>query len=72
MGNNAAGKPASPLELFILRSLRYLGRGWTFDDFEESTAISKEVHRCFFHQFIAVGSATLFDKYVLTDIFPIY
>ena len=26
----------SPIELLLLGSLRYLGRGWTFDDLEES------------------------------------
>jgi hypothetical protein len=60
------GENCSPLELLILGSLRYLGRGFTFDDCEESTAISEEVHRVFFHRFIEVGSTILFDKYVLT------
>lgn len=64
--SDATGKTSSPLELLILGSLRYLGRGWTFDDCEESTAISEEVHRVFFHQFIKIGSTVLFDKYVLT------
>ena len=41
---NAAGIPSSPIELMILGSLHYLGRGWTFDDIEESTGISQEVH----------------------------
>ena len=66
MGCDATGKKSSPLELLILGSLRYLGRGWTFDDCEESTAISEEVHRKFFHQFILIGSTVLFDRYVLT------
>jgi hypothetical protein len=39
---------ASPIELLLLGSLRYLGRGWTFDDLEESTFITREVHRVFF------------------------
>jgi len=30
---------ASPIELLLLGTLRYLGRGWTFDDLEESTFI---------------------------------
>lgn len=64
MGNSASGTPSSPLELLVLGALRYLGRGWTFDDLEESTAISEEVHRVFFHEFIAVGSTLLFNKYV--------
>ncbi len=37
-----------PVELLVLGSLRYLGRGWTFDDYEESTTIDKDVHCCFF------------------------
>lgn len=61
-----AGKDSSPLELLILGAFRYLGRGWTFDDLEEATGISEEVHRCFFHKFIEVGSTILFDKYVVT------
>mmetsp|Transcript_18952 Transcript_18952/g.32615 ORF Transcript_18952/g.32615 Transcript_18952/m.32615 type:complete len:198 (-) Transcript_18952:120-713(-) len=47
-GTDCTGKNSSPIELLVLGSLRYLGRGWTFDDLEESTAISKDVHRCFF------------------------
>ena len=31
----------------LLVSLRYLGRGWTFDNLEETTPISEEVHRNF-------------------------
>jgi hypothetical protein len=34
-----------PLELMVLGCLRYLGRGWTFDDLKESTEISEETHR---------------------------
>lgn len=60
------GKEASPLSLLLLGALRYLGRGWTFDDIEEATAISEETHRQFFHTFIHYGSTVLFDKYVLT------
>jgi hypothetical protein len=40
---------SSPIELLVLGALRYLGRGWTFDDLEESAAVSQEVHRVFFH-----------------------
>ena len=39
------GKDLSPLELLILGAFCYLGRGFTFDDLEEATDISKEVHR---------------------------
>ena len=59
-----ANVSASPVELLLLGSLRYLGRGWTFDDLEESTAISREVHRCFFHVFIKWGSDHLFNRFV--------
>jgi hypothetical protein len=51
---------SSPLELRVLGAFRYLGRGWTFDDLEELTAISQKVHRRFFYQFIGVGSKTLY------------
>ena len=36
-------KKSSPIELLVMGALRYLGRGFTFDDIEECTAISKEV-----------------------------
>ncbi len=66
MRSSCVNKPSSPLELMILGSLRYLGRGWTFDDCEEATAIGEETHRRFFHQFIKIGSTILYDKYVHT------
>jgi hypothetical protein len=65
-GQDATGKHSSPIELLILGSLRYLGRGWTFDDIEEATCISREVHRTFFHLFISWGSTSLFETYVIT------
>jgi hypothetical protein len=63
-GCDALGRPSTPMELLVLGSLRYLGRGWTFDDIEESTAVSQEVHQNFFHVFINFGSTTLYDRYV--------
>jgi hypothetical protein len=42
---NALGQIGVPLDLLILGSLRYLGRGWTFDCLEEVTGISQEAHR---------------------------
>ena len=63
---NRTGPRSSPLELLILGSFRYLGRGFTFDDCEESTAISEEIHRLFFHRFIEIGSTVLYNKYVHT------
>jgi hypothetical protein len=56
----------SPIELLILGGFRYLGRGWTFDDLEENTLISCEVHRNYFHEFIVVGANVLYPLYVVT------
>jgi hypothetical protein len=36
-----------------------------FDDLEEATAISLEVHRNFFHQFIHIGSSILYPRFVV-------
>jgi hypothetical protein len=62
---DAMGKPCAPIHLLILTSLRYLGRGWTFDDCEEATAISEDVCRVFFHEFVLYGQKVLFPKYVV-------
>lgn len=64
MSKDAAGKKSSPIELLLLGALRYLGRGLTFDDLEEYTAINEETHRQFFHRFIDYGSEVLHDEYV--------
>jgi hypothetical protein len=53
-----------PIHLMILTSLRYLGRGWTFDDCEEATAVSEDVCCVFFHEFIHFGQNFLYPKYV--------
>ena len=58
-GEKINNNMSSPIQLLVLGSLRYLGRGWTFDDIEEQTAISKEVHCTFFHAFIDFGSTSL-------------
>jgi hypothetical protein len=65
MSKDATGKSSYPLELLILTALRYLGRGWTFDDLSESTGISEEVIRVFLHSFIEFGSIVLFNRYVM-------
>ena len=67
-GYKSNNKKVSPVELLVLGSLRYLGRGWTFDDCEESTAIDKEVHHCFFQVFIWFGSTELYQKWVITPV----
>jgi hypothetical protein len=58
------GSRASPIELPVLGALRYLGRGLTFGDLEEFTAIHEETHRQFFHRFIEFGSTTFYDEMV--------
>jgi hypothetical protein len=57
---------AKPIELLVLGSLRYLGRGWTFDNLEENTGIGEETFRRFFHKFIEFGSTVLYDEFVIT------
>ena len=67
-GHKWNGKKSSPVQLLLLGSLRYLGRGWTFDDIEEQTAISVSVHHKFFHKFIEFGSTTLYSMHVITPV----
>lgn len=62
--DGVSNRKVSPMELLVLGSLRYLGRGWTFDDLEESTFIDKEVHRVFFHKFVEFGAKKLYPKFV--------
>ena len=62
--HDCVGERSTLLPLLLLGALRYLGRSWTFDDLEESTAISRESHRQFFLKYIKYGSAHLFKKYV--------
>jgi hypothetical protein len=45
-----------------------LGRGWTFDDIEEQTAISVSVHHNFSTKFIEFGSTTLYSMHVITPV----
>ncbi|CAB9530288.1 unknown protein [Seminavis robusta] len=61
---DAVGIASSPIELLTLGVLRYLGRGLTFDDLEEMTAIHEETHRQFFHTFIDFGANILYPLYV--------
>ena len=56
----------SPVQLLLRGSLRYLGRGLTFDDLEERTFISRDVHRVFFHAFVEYGAKKLYPLYVST------
>jgi len=61
---DASGNHSSPFQLLVLGALRYLGRGLTFDDIEECTAISEETHRKFFHVFITFGSTVLYNEFI--------
>ena len=61
---NALGQKGIPLEILILGSLRYLGRGWTFDDISESTGVSEESHRLFFTTFVKACRANLYPKWI--------
>ena len=61
---NALGQPGIPLELFILGALRYLGRGWTFDDVSEATGVSEESHRSFFTLFVKACRLHLYPVWV--------
>lgn len=58
------GKPSSPIELFVLRSLRILTRNATLDDLVEQTFISSEVQRCFFSKFMTWYSTVVFPLVV--------
>ena len=44
-----------PMKLIVLDTLCYLGRGWTTDDIQEATAISRETIRYFISLFIKLG-----------------
>jgi DDE superfamily endonuclease len=61
---DAAGKMASPISLLLLGCFRNIGRGWTFDDLDESTCIHEETHHQFFHVFIHWESTRLYDDMV--------
>jgi hypothetical protein len=63
---DCVGRQCSHIELLLLGTLRYLGRGWTLDDLEEQTMICEEVHRRFLHVYISWGSTHLFQRYVVT------
>eukprot|EP00957_Ditylum_brightwellii_P079974 6081880-Ditylum_brightwellii.AAC.1 len=46
---DAIGKQCGPIELQLLGFLQIIGRGWTFDDVAEQTAIDEETIRQFYH-----------------------
>ena len=61
---NTLGEMNVLLEILILGALRYLGRGWTFDDLYEATSVSEEVHRRFFKVFVIACRKHLYPKWV--------
>ena len=63
--NDCIGVEPSDIRLLLLGTLRYLGRALTFDDLEEYTFISAEVHRQFFIAFLEYGSTILYNKYII-------
>ena len=65
VSKNCAGADPSNIKLLLLGALRYLGRGHTFDDIEEATAISREVNRNFLHTFLKYGSTVLYQRHVI-------
>ncbi|KAL7475023.1 hypothetical protein ACHAW6_000957 [Cyclotella cf. meneghiniana] len=65
MGCDAVGSTATPIEFLVLEALQYLGREWSFNNIEEATAMSVEVHHCFFHVIIDFSSTVLYAKYVI-------
>ena len=63
-GYNATGQQGICLDILILGALRYLGRGWTFDEISEATNVSEEVHRRFFRDFVLACRGHLYPKWV--------
>jgi len=63
-GKTAIGLPGIPIDLYVLGALRYLGRGWTFDDIAESTGVSEESHRVFLKLFCKKCREHLYPKWV--------
>lgn len=61
---DCCGKRGASLDILVLTALRYLGRGWTFDDCAESTGISEDVITDFFHAYIEMGETKLYPMYV--------
>jgi hypothetical protein len=51
-----------PLDLLVLESFRYLGRGWTSDDLEDVTGIGEEVHRHIFIYLLPCVQSVFFQN----------
>ena len=61
MCDDYTSKKSNYVKMILLRTLRYLGRGWTLDNVEEVSCISREIHRQFFNVFIERGHDVLCD-----------
>jgi hypothetical protein len=61
---DAAGRPSTPIELLVLRSLRLLTRNVTLDDLYEQTFVSPGVLKCFFIKFMNWYSNRIFPEVV--------
>ena len=66
---DGANHNSSDIKILLLGSLRYLGRGWTFEDIEEATCISAECHRQFLNVFLVYGSTVLYNLHVTSPAF---
>ena len=63
-GPNCKHHPkVTSLELLVLGTLRILGRGGPFDSLTETTYVSGETHRIFFHAFISWGSRFMYLEF---------
>ena len=61
---DAVGRPAHPIELLVLGSLRILTRNHTLDDIYEATDISKSVIDVFFTRFVKWYAEKVFPETV--------
>jgi hypothetical protein len=53
----------NPLSFSSLGLLQYLSREWTFDNIEEATKVTWDVHR-FSHAFTTFGAKFLYPRFV--------
>ena len=65
---SGTGMTSSPLEFLLFGDLRYLRRGWVFDDVSERAEKSTQVIINFFGHFVNYGSSDFFNKRVATPL----
>jgi hypothetical protein len=61
-GYKSNNEKVSPVELLCLGWLCYLGRRWTFDNCEQSTAIDADDHHMCVRVFLEFGSTVLYKN----------